>query len=112
MSKLGWNHRSRSVAMDGSVGDGYKFGRSLPSCHWPRQYLLLIWTSFYYTKKSNDFHTPGPSDVWVFSDEHPDSIDDAIVAFSHLRGFIVARERNGNNMAAPAEWPLPIGRTR
>ena len=30
MSKLGWNHRSQSVAMDGAVGDGYKFGQPAP----------------------------------------------------------------------------------
>jgi prepilin-type processing-associated H-X9-DG protein len=30
-------------------------------------------------KKTTDFHMPGPSDVWVFSDEHPDSIDDGLL---------------------------------
>jgi prepilin-type N-terminal cleavage/methylation domain-containing protein/prepilin-type processing-associated H-X9-DG protein len=78
MSKLGWNHRSRSVAMDGSVGDGYKFGQPAPPAVGQGS-PPFGWTSFYYAKKSNDFHTPGPSDVWVFSDEHPDSIDDAIM---------------------------------
>ena len=37
------------------------------------------WTQWYFVKKSTGFHTPGPSDVWVFSDEHPDSIDDAVM---------------------------------
>lgn len=75
---VGWSHRSRSCAMDGSVGDGYKYGMTYPNSvgegHPP-----FRWTSFYYAKKSTDFHTPGPSDVWVFSDEHPDSIDDALM---------------------------------
>jgi prepilin-type N-terminal cleavage/methylation domain-containing protein/prepilin-type processing-associated H-X9-DG protein len=62
---LGWDHRARSVAMDGAVGDGnkYSFG----------------WSSFYVARKSTDFHTPGPSDSWVFMDEHPDHLDDGLL---------------------------------
>jgi len=66
---LGWDHRVRSVAMDASVGDGNKFH-------------LEGWTnedSFYVVTKSTAFHSPGPSDCWVFTDEHPDSIDDGIL---------------------------------
>ncbi len=59
---LGWDHRVRSVAMNGSVGDGSKFGTG--------------WANVHIVKKSTEFHTPGPSDVWLFLDEHPDSIDD------------------------------------
>jgi len=62
-----WGRRSHSVVMDASVGDGFKFNQPNPP---------FGWTSIYYAKKSTDFHTPGPSDVWVFSDEHPDSHDD------------------------------------
>jgi prepilin-type N-terminal cleavage/methylation domain-containing protein/prepilin-type processing-associated H-X9-DG protein len=64
---VGWSQRSRSVAMNGAVGDGDKF--SQPG-------NPFGWTSWYVARKSSDFHTPGPSDVWVFMDEHPDSIDD------------------------------------
>ena len=53
--------------MNGAVGDGDKF--SQPG-------NPFGWTSWYVARKSSDFHTPGPSDVWVFMDEHPDSIDD------------------------------------
>ena len=67
---LGWAHRSRSVAMDGAVGDGDKYQE--PS-------NPFGWTSWYIVKKLSGFHVPGPSDVWVFSDEHPDSIDDALL---------------------------------
>jgi prepilin-type processing-associated H-X9-DG protein len=28
--------------------------------------------------KLSGFHTPGPTDVWLFLDEHPDYIDDGI----------------------------------
>jgi prepilin-type N-terminal cleavage/methylation domain-containing protein/prepilin-type processing-associated H-X9-DG protein len=79
MAHLGWDHRARSVVMDGSVGDGYKYGQEYnanPAFIQPHP--PFGWTSFYYAKKSTDFHTPGPSDVWVFADEHPDSLDDNI----------------------------------
>ena len=66
--KLGWSHRVRSVAMDGAVGDGYKVNPT-----------LFGWTKLYVAKKSTDFHMPGPSDCYVFTDEHPDSIDDNLI---------------------------------
>ena len=33
----------------------------------------------YWAVKTSDFITPGPSDSWVFIDEHPDAIDDNIL---------------------------------
>ncbi len=79
MAALGWSRRSRSVAMDGSVGNGYKFGQTPGAPPPGGGGPPFGWSSFYYAKKSTDFHTPGPADVWVFSDEHPDSIDDALM---------------------------------
>jgi prepilin-type processing-associated H-X9-DG protein len=67
---LGWDHRMRSVAMDSAIGDGYKY--SISQFGWNQ-------STWYVAKKSTDFHTPGPSDIWVLSDEHPDSIDDALL---------------------------------
>jgi prepilin-type N-terminal cleavage/methylation domain-containing protein/prepilin-type processing-associated H-X9-DG protein len=61
----GWDHRSRSVAMDGAVGDGAKFDFG----GWPT----------FWARRMSDFTAPGPSMSWVFSDEHPDSIDDSIL---------------------------------
>ena len=40
--------------------------------------------------KDSDFNVPGPSMLWVFVDEHPDSINDAMI---------------GMNMAPAASWP-------
>jgi prepilin-type N-terminal cleavage/methylation domain-containing protein/prepilin-type processing-associated H-X9-DG protein len=62
---LGWPHRSRSIAMDGAIGDGakYNFG----------------WPNYFWAKKMSDLNVPGPSLSWVFTDEHPDSIDDGIL---------------------------------
>jgi prepilin-type N-terminal cleavage/methylation domain-containing protein/prepilin-type processing-associated H-X9-DG protein len=67
---LGWNNRVRSVAMDAAVGSGPKY--PISNFGWNQ-------TTWYVANKSSDFHIPGPSDVWVFSDEHPDSIDDALM---------------------------------
>ncbi len=66
---MGWNHRVRSVAMDAAVGDGAKYNSSMP----------FGWTQWFVAKRMSDFHSPGPSDSWVFTDEHPDSIDDTIL---------------------------------
>jgi prepilin-type N-terminal cleavage/methylation domain-containing protein/prepilin-type processing-associated H-X9-DG protein len=62
---LGWANRVRSVAMNGAIGDGkkYDFG----------------WGDYFWARKSTDLNLPGPSDSWLFIDEHPDSIDDAIL---------------------------------
>jgi prepilin-type N-terminal cleavage/methylation domain-containing protein/prepilin-type processing-associated H-X9-DG protein len=67
---LGWDHRVRSVAMDAAVGGGPKY--PISNFGWNQ-------SSWYVAIKSSDFHNPGASDVWVFSDEHPDWIDDAIM---------------------------------
>ena len=64
-SGKGWDHRVRSVVMDGAVGDGNKYNVGL--------------ANFYVATKSTSFQTPGPSDVWVFMDEHPDSADDQLL---------------------------------
>lgn len=68
-SRLGWTHRSRTVAMNGAIGDGYKYGPGTTP---------FGWTPWYVVKKTTDFHSPGPSDCWLIMDEHPDSIDDGI----------------------------------
>ncbi len=63
----GWSGgRIRSVAMDGAIGDGVKY-----SFGWV--------PAFTWAKKMGDLVTPGPTDSWLFIDEHPDSIDDGIL---------------------------------
>ena len=57
-----YSNRDRSVAMDAAIGGGIKY------------YAGTTW--FYNVKKFSDFHTPGPSDCFLFLDQHPDSIDD------------------------------------
>jgi prepilin-type N-terminal cleavage/methylation domain-containing protein/prepilin-type processing-associated H-X9-DG protein len=58
----GWENRVRTCAMNGAIGGGQKY----TGFTWP----------VYVVKKFSDFHTPGPTDCWVFTDEHPDSNDD------------------------------------
>jgi prepilin-type N-terminal cleavage/methylation domain-containing protein/prepilin-type processing-associated H-X9-DG protein len=65
-ASVGWDHRARSVAMDAAVGNGNKYAG------------FPFSATFWWAKKMTDFHNPGPSDCWVFADEHPDSIDDGI----------------------------------
>lgn len=66
----GWNHRSRSVAEDAAVGPGPKYDVS--NFGWKQ-------SSWYVAQKTTDFHYPGPSECWVYTDEHPDSVDDALL---------------------------------
>jgi prepilin-type processing-associated H-X9-DG protein len=66
----GWNQRARSVAMNGAVGDGHKYLEPANP---------FFWNQWYVARKMSDFQTPRPSQSWVFMDEHPDSIDDAVL---------------------------------
>jgi prepilin-type N-terminal cleavage/methylation domain-containing protein/prepilin-type processing-associated H-X9-DG protein len=68
--RMGWDHRSRSIAMNAAVGGGPKY--SVSNFTWDT-------SKWFVANKSTQFHTPGASDVWVISDEHPDSIDDALM---------------------------------
>ncbi|MDB6123876.1 MAG: hypothetical protein JWQ71_2869 [Pedosphaera sp.] len=63
----GFDQRIRSVAMNGAVGGGVKYtGFPFSASYW--------WAT-----KSTELILPGPSDSWVFTDEHPDSMDDTIL---------------------------------
>jgi prepilin-type N-terminal cleavage/methylation domain-containing protein/prepilin-type processing-associated H-X9-DG protein len=66
----GWSMRSHDVVMDAAVGDGNKYEQPGKP---------FGWTNWYYVKKLSDIHTPGPSSIWIFSDEHPDSLDDNLM---------------------------------
>ena len=67
-SQAGWEHRIRTCAMDGAMGDGSKYFAPGNPGNWP---------AFYDVKNFTDMRGPGPSDCWVFMDEHPNSNDDA-----------------------------------
>ena len=67
-SQYSMSARIRSCSMDGAMGDGSKWFAPGGGGNWP---------AYYNVKKSTDMHSPGPSDCWVLTDEHPDSNDDA-----------------------------------
>ena len=56
--------------MNAAVGNGPKY--SVSNFGWNA-------SQWYVASKSTDFNNPGPSRTWVFTDEHPDSIDDALI---------------------------------
>jgi len=67
--------RFRTCSMDGAMGDGSKwFGVNASGL--PNGGHTGRWTTFYNVKKMSDMHSPGPSDCWVITDEHPDANDD------------------------------------
>ncbi len=82
-------HRIRSVAMNGAVGDG-DAGANHQKCP-------TIPEVTYWVVKSTGFITPGPSDSWVFMDEHPDAIDDAVLYINPL-----ATDGNGDFTELPS----------
>ena len=74
---LGWANRNRSVAMDGAIGDGYKYGVNPAPGKLGGSFPFS--STFWWAKKMGSLHNPGPSQCWLFTDEHPDSIDDGIL---------------------------------
>ncbi len=70
--RRGWPERVRSISMNGAVGKGNKTAADG---------LLMCEKIF---EKTVDVTDPGPSKLWVFVDEHPDSINDG--AFFNAQG--------------------------
>ena len=72
----GWDHRNRSVTMSASVGPDTP-GSGTKSGKWKNYSSGQSWNQYWGTKLTS-FNTPGPSDVWMLIDEHPDYVEDAI----------------------------------
>jgi len=62
----GWTERVRSISGNIGIGDG---NAEEPGAPWDPIYKHI--------KRGNEFIYPGPSETWVFLDEHPCSINDA-----------------------------------
>jgi prepilin-type N-terminal cleavage/methylation domain-containing protein/prepilin-type processing-associated H-X9-DG protein len=61
--------RIRSVSMNGFIeGNAYKGEHSAGSSHW--------YNGYWSYNKITDINNPAPANLWVFNDEHPDSIND------------------------------------
>jgi len=73
--------RVRSMSMNCFVAFAVNPGQSIPGW-FPTGYRTFL--------KDSDFIRPGPAMTWVFVDEHPDSINDAMIAM---------------NMASSTVWP-------
>ena len=71
----GWPQRVRSVSMNAGVGDG-----NAPQGPW--------YTSYTQVKKISAFAYPGPSEVMVTIDEHPDSINDPLLFPPQPTGWV------------------------
>ncbi|HUA39580.1 MAG TPA: type II secretion system protein [Candidatus Sulfopaludibacter sp.] len=80
-----YNHRARSVAMDGAVGAGNPQPGNNNGSKPPPSLSSL--NPFFVATKMNQLRHP--SESWVFINEHPDSIDDGIF-------YIDPRSANGN----------------
>jgi prepilin-type N-terminal cleavage/methylation domain-containing protein/prepilin-type processing-associated H-X9-DG protein len=62
-----WSYRIRSCAMDGALGAGTKYAG------------FPFSANFWWATKASQLNNPGPSQSWVYLDEHPDSLDDPIL---------------------------------
>lgn len=63
--KAGWTERLRSMSGNIAVGNGNGGPGDGP---WDAAYKKC--------RKSGDLYNPGPAEVWVYVDEHPDSMND------------------------------------
>jgi len=63
--KLGWTQRLRSMSGNIAVGNGNGGDGDGP---WDAAYKKV--------RKNSDLYHPGPAEVWVYVDEHPDSMND------------------------------------
>ena len=73
---LGWSSRCRSVSGNIYIGEGngWTSGAGPPPYQAGGPNNLTIYRG---VKKASELQIPGPSQTWVYMDEHPDSINDA-----------------------------------
>ena len=83
--RAGWSQRVRSISSNIGVGTG-----NAESGPWDTYYV--------HVRKSSDMVNPGPADVWVYVDEHPDSMNDAGF-FNPNTGWIDVPANYHNNAA-------------
>lgn len=82
--------RVRSMSMNAALGGNITIGGNNPN---PPGY------EYFSAKKTFDLSRPGPAMVWVFLDEHPDSINDSVFHFipGHAVGGMVWRDLPGSS---------------
>ncbi len=74
--------RNRSLSMNGFVGG-------------TTEQVVYGYTTYRLYLKESDFNAPGPSLLWVFLDEHPDSINDSLFGM---------KMPNSTSWPGPAPW--------
>ncbi len=67
-SSANYGPRTRSLAMNGALGSGSG----------PVFENQILGRTYFQAKKATDLSVPGPSMIYVFLDEHADSIDDCL----------------------------------
>ena len=91
---LGWTHRVRSVSMSAALGDpGPKAASAAGGGRAPE----FPWALKILKRKISELHNPGPSDVWVFMDEAPDGINDAMFYNNPDKTGTLTGTANGGN---------------
>jgi len=83
-AKAGWTRRVRSLSMNMMIGDAGVFSRSGGNVNNP-----------YYKQFFKTTEVPEPSRIFVFIEEHPDSIND---------GYFIDRPETARWMDLPASW--------
>jgi prepilin-type N-terminal cleavage/methylation domain-containing protein/prepilin-type processing-associated H-X9-DG protein len=93
----GWPYRVRSVSMScalGTVPSTQPNGGRAPELAWALKILKM---------KMSQLINPGPSDVWVFLDEAPDSINDAMFYNNpDTTGALTGTANGGNWVDSPS----------
>ena len=85
----GWTERVRSVSGNILIGEGNAEGGPMDK------------NLYYHVKKTTDLATPGPTETYVYMDEHPDSINDAGFFPPHYPAWqVVDMPANYHNGAA------------
>ena len=74
-ARLGWSKRVRSISGNIGIGEGNAEGGP-----WDAAYRHI--------KKFSQFTYPGPDGTWVYTDEHPDSINDSGLFNPHAWSWI------------------------
>jgi len=77
---LGWTARARSISMDAAMGGGWKYAGYSSWCD-PMT-------------KMSDLINPRPTLAWVLVDEHPDSINDAMLYINPKQTNPTSKEWN------------------
>jgi prepilin-type N-terminal cleavage/methylation domain-containing protein/prepilin-type processing-associated H-X9-DG protein len=80
----GWTHRVRSLSMNMMIGDAGEFSRSGANVNNP-----------YYRQYFKTTQVPEPSRIFVFIEEHPDSVND---------GYFIDQLGTYRWMDLPASW--------